>query len=185
MHNLVKIKQPEFDADFYIAYATSDNFIGKPLYKKSACYLHERAAEHLQKAIELAAAIGLRFKIFDAYRPLEIQQELWNFRPDPNFISNPETGAVPHCRGVAVDLNLINADGVELDMGTGFDEFSPKSYHGNMEISGCAQANRYLLMGIMTTAGWDFYRHEWWHYQLFEPRKYLVIKDADAKTGLC
>ena len=184
MVGLKKIENPQFDVDFYIAYATDDNFTGRPLYKSGDCYLNEQAAVYLQKAIELAAALSLRFKIFDAYRPLEIQQELWNDYPDPTFLSNPETGAVPHCRGVAVDLNLIDKSGKELDMGTGFDAFTPLSFHGNMEISPIAQANRHLLMGIMTTAGWDFYRNEWWHYQLFEPRKYPVIKDAEAKTGL-
>lgn len=184
MHNLVKIKQPEFDVDFYVAYATDDNFTGKPLYKSSDCYLHEEAAMRLQKAIELAAAIGLRLKVFDTYRPIEIQQELWDDNPDPNFISNPVTGAVTHCRGVAIDLTLIYKAGNELDMGTGFDAFTSLSYHGNLEISADAQRNRYTLMGIMSTAGWDFYSHEWWHYQLFEPRKYPVIKDSDAKTGL-
>lgn len=184
MVGLIEIKNPEFDVDFYIAYATTDNFTGRQLYKHSGCYLNTDAAKLLSKAIELAAALGLRFKVFDTYRPLEIQQELWDDCPDPNFISNPQTGAVPHCRGAAVDLTLIDKDGNELDMGTEFDAFTPLSFHGNMEVSTEAQRNRHLLMGIMTTAGWDFYRNEWWHYQLFEPRKYPVIKDSDAKTGL-
>jgi len=176
MNNLIEIKQPEFDTDLYIAYATSDNFTGRPLYKNARCFLHEDAAACLKKSIGMAAALGLRFKIFDAFRPIETQQELWDDCPDANFLSNPQTGAVPHCRGVAIDLTLIDKNGKELDMGTAFDEFSPLSYHGNMEISAEAQKNRHLLMGIMTTAGWDFYRNEWWHYQLFEPRKYPVIK---------
>lgn len=184
MFNLVEIRQPEFDVDLYLAYAMQDNFTGRPLYKSNICYLHEQAAILLQNAIKYAAILGLRLKIFDAYRPHEVQQELWNDYPDPTFLSNPETGAVPHCRGVAVDLTLIDKNSQELDMGSLFDEFNPRSFHGNMEISPEAQKNRYLLMGIMTTAGWDFYRNEWWHYQLFEPRKYPVIKDADARTGL-
>ena len=178
MDNLVQIKRPEFDVDLYIAYATNDNFTGRPLYKDSNCYLHEDAAECLKIAIKLAAALNLRFKIFDAFRPIEVQRELWNDTPNPDFLSNPETGAVPHCRGVAVDLNLVKEAGIELDMGTKFDSFTKLSYHGNMEISKEAQANRHLLMGIMTTAGWDFYRNEWWHYQLFEPRKYKIVKDS-------
>lgn len=184
MFNLVEIKSPEFDVDLYIAYATQDNFTGKLLYKQNNCYLHEHAAILLQNAIKYAAALDLRLKIFDAYRPHEIQQKLWNDYPNPTFLSNPETGAVPHCRGVAVDLTLLDKNNTELDMGTGFDEFTPRSFHGNTEISAKAQRNRHLLMGIMTTAGWDFYRNEWWHYQLFEPRKYPIIRDAEAKTGL-
>ncbi len=185
MYNLTKIQQPEFDAEFYIAYATNDNFTGKALYKQPICLLHEDAAAKLKQAILYAKELGLRFKIFDAYRPLEIQQKLWDDYPNPHFISNPETGSVPHCRGVAIDLTIIDNLGQELDMGTKFDEFTPLSHHGNIEISKEAQRNRHLLMGIMTTAGWDFYRNEWWHYQLFKPREYKIIKDVEAKTGLC
>ena len=64
-------------------------------------------------------------------------------------------------------------------MGTGFDAFTPLSHHGRTEVSKEAQRNRLLLMGLMTTAGWDFYRNEWWHYQLFDARRYALISDAD------
>ncbi len=181
---LVKITEAEFDVELDIRYATNDNITGKPLYKKAEAYLHPVAAEKLKTAIAIAKAQGLRFKIFDAYRPLEIQQALWNHTPDPEFLSNPETGSVPHCRGVAIDLTLLDTKGSELDMGTGFDEFSPKSHHGVFTVSKKAQANRLLLMGIMTTADWDFYRNEWWHYQLFTPREYPVLSDKDAGTRL-
>ena len=184
MFSLVEIKPPEFDVELCIAYATVDNFVGRILYKSSSCYLHADAARCLEKAVEYAEQLDLKIKIFDAYRPIEIQQELWDYNPDANFVSNPQTGAVPHCRGVAIDLTLVDKNGAELDMGTAFDAFMPLSYHGNTEISKAAQKNRYLLMGIMTTAGWDFYRNEWWHYQLFEPRKYPVIKGAESQTGL-
>ena len=60
-------------------------------------------------------------------------------------------------------------------MGTEFDSFSPKSFHGNKDISSKAQENRLLLLDIMTQAGWDFYKNEWWHYQLFNPRSYDVL----------
>ena len=36
-----------------------------------------------------------------------------------------------------------------------------------------------VKMGLMTAAGWDFYRNEWWHYQLFDARRYPLISDAD------
>lgn len=181
---LVEIKKPAFDVEIDIVYATSNNFTGKPVYKKPGCYLHPDGADALQRAIKLAKEIGYRFKIFDTYRPIEVQRALWAHTPDPNFLSNPDTGSTPHCRGVAVDLNLIDKDGKELDMGTGFDEFTPRSHHGNIEVSKQAQLNRFILMGIMTSAGWDFYRNEWWHYQLFKPREYPIISDKNAQTGM-
>ena len=62
-------------------------------------------------------------------------------------------------------------------MGTGFDEFSKLSYHGNLNISESSYKNRMLLLGIMTDAGWDFFRNEWWHYQLFNSKSYPIIQD--------
>lgn len=174
---LVEISRPGFDVDICIAYATPDNFTGAPVYSRPGCYLHPDAAECLQTAIDLAAVLGLRFRIFDAFRPSEAQWTLWNHTPDPEFLADPRRGS-PHSRGVAVDLTLIDENGDALEMGTGFDAFTPLSHHGNLEISVDAQRNRHLLMGIMTTAGWDFYRNEWWHYQLFDSRRYDVLGDA-------
>jgi D-alanyl-D-alanine dipeptidase len=79
---------------------------------------------------------------------------------------------------VAVDLTLVGADGKALDMGTEFDAFTPDSHHGSPAVPAAAQRNRHLLLGLMTAAGWDFYRNEWWHYQLFRPRAYPLLRDG-------
>jgi D-alanyl-D-alanine dipeptidase len=174
---LVEIAAPDFDVDFDIAYAGSHNFTGAPVYGRPACYLHKDAALLLDRAVELAAAIGLRLLVFDGFRPTEAQWVLWNHTPDPDFLADPRRGS-PHSRGVAVDLTLIGTDGQPLEMGTGFDDFTPRAHHGNLEVSAEAQANRHLLLGVMTSAGWDFYRNEWWHYQMFDSRRYPLISDA-------
>lgn len=176
--SLVEISQPRFDVEIDIAYATANNFTGAPVYVRAAAYLHPDAAAALSEAIRLAAVLGLRFRIFDALRPTEAQWALWSHTPDPEFLADPRRGS-PHSRGIAVDLTLIDENGDDLDMGTGFDAFTPLSHHGNPEIDAEAQRNRHLLMGIMTTAGWDFYRNEWWHYQLFNPREYDLVGDTD------
>lgn len=181
--SLVEISQPAFDADIDIKYATEDNFTGVPVYKAPKCFLHEEAAAALQRAIALAKPHGLRFVIYDAFRPSEAQWKLWEHTPDPNFLADPAKGS-PHSRGVAVDLALLDSEGKLLDMGTPFDAFTPLSHHGRTDISVEAQKNRLLLMGIMTAAGWDFYRNEWWHYQLFNSRSYTLLSDADAATGM-
>ncbi|MGH6996513.1 MAG: M15 family metallopeptidase, partial [Stellaceae bacterium] len=110
--------------------------------------------------------------------PSEAQWALWNFRPDPEFLADPRKGS-PHSRGVAVDLTLIDARGQALDMGTAFDAFTPLSHHGSTAVSETAQRNRFLLLGLMSAAGWDFYKNEWWHYQLFDSKKYPLLSDAD------
>lgn len=170
--------------DIRLAYATPENFTGEPVYKADArCFLHPEAARCLHKAVALAATQGYRMRIFDAYRPTEVQWALWHHSPDPDFLADPRRGS-PHSRGVAIDLTLCDAEGKELDMGTPFDAFTPRSHHGNAEVSALAQRNRFLLMGIMTTAGWDFYRNEWWHYQLFDSRQYPLLDDAAAGTAM-
>jgi len=174
--NLVAITAPTFDVDLSIAYASADNFTGKPVYARTVAYLHEEAAAALARAIELAAEIGLRLRIFDAFRPVEAQWVLWNHTPDPDFLADPRRGS-PHSRGAAVDLTLIDHDGRALDMGTGFDAFTPLSHHGARGLSAPQARNRHLLLGLMTAAGWDFYRNEWWHYQLFDSRRLPLVSD--------
>ena len=142
--------------------------------------MHADAVGPLREAVQLAAQIGLRLVIYDALRPAEAQWLLWNHTPDPDFLADPRRGS-PHSRGVAVDLCLIDGNRTALPMGTEFDEFSARSHHGSPDVPAEAQRNRHLLMGLMTTAGWDFYRHEWWHYQLFDARARWprVWSDAD------
>ena len=66
----------------------------------------------------------------------------------------------------------------ELEMGTGFDDFTPVAHHASLDVSPAAQRNRALLLGLMTAAGWDFYRNEWWHYQLFNARRFPLYSDS-------
>ncbi len=182
--SLVEITRKDYDVDLEIAYATANNFTGAPVYTRAACFLHPDAAGCLRKAIHYAAELGCRIKIFDAYRPTEAQWKLWNHTPDPHFLADPAKGS-PHSRGVAIDLTLLDAKGRELDMGTAFDAFTPASHHGAPDISVEAKRNRLLLLGIMTSAGWDFYRNEWWHYQLFNARQnYRLWSDEEAGTQM-
>lgn len=164
------------DVDLDIVYATGRNFTGKPVYRRAAAYLHPDAADRLARAVALAARHGNRILVYDAFRPSEAQWKLWEHTPDPDFLADPRRGS-PHSRGVAVDLTLLDGDGKPLEMGTGFDHFSPLSHHGNTDISKQAERNRFFLLGLMTTAGWDFYRNEWWHYQLFDSRRYALLGD--------
>lgn len=183
--SLVEITPAEYDVRIELKYATGDNFTGKPVYRKDAkCYLQQDAAAALKRAVVLAKTQGYRFIIYDAFRPTEAQWKLWEHTPDPNFLADPAKGS-PHSRGVAVDLTLCRWDWTPLDMGTAFDEFHPRSHHGRLDINAEAQRNRLLLMGVMTSAGWDFYRNEWWHYQLFNARAlYPLYSDQDAATPI-
>lgn len=177
---LVAITQEEFDVEITLAYATAENIAGAAIYAQAHCFLHPDAARHLGQAVELAKPLGFRLKIFDAFRPREAQDKLWSKFPDPAFVADPRIGS-PHARGVAVDLTLIRRDdGTELDMGTGFDDFTPHSRHGAQSITVEQQLNRIKLLGLMTAAGWDWYEDEWWHYHLFDRESYPLLHDRDA-----
>lgn len=174
--DLIEITPRDFDVDIALAYATPENFTGAPVYRTAVCYLHRQAAAALREAADAARALDLRLRIFDAFRPTEAQWMLWTHTPDPDFLADPRRGS-PHSRGVAVDLTLLDATGAPLPMGTEFDAFTPLSHHGNQDIPAATQHNRLLLLGLMTQAGWDFYRNEWWHYQLFDSRQYPLFGD--------
>jgi D-alanyl-D-alanine dipeptidase len=181
---LVEIAPPAFDVAIDLAYATPRNITGQPIYARAACYLHGAAATCLARAVELAAAQGLKLLIFDAYRPVEAQWRLWETCPDPTFLADPRRGS-PHSRGIAVDLTLIDAgDSTPLEMGTGFDDLTPRAFHGNNQVSPRAQRNRMQLLGLMASAGWDHYLNEWWHYQLYQPRRFPLLWDSAAGTRM-
>jgi D-alanyl-D-alanine dipeptidase len=175
---LVPIRPPDDDVDIALAYAGAGNFTGAPVYRRADCWLNPEAAGLLRRSIELARPLGLRLRILDAFRPVEAQWKLWNHTPDPEFLADPRQGS-SHSMGAAVDLTLLDPQGRPLDMGTAYDAFTPLSHHANTAVSAEAQRNRALLLGLMTAAGWDFYRYEWWHYQLFDYRaRYPLLSDS-------
>ena len=47
--DLIEISPPEYDVDIALAYATADNFTGKPVYATPVCYLHRSAADALKR----------------------------------------------------------------------------------------------------------------------------------------
>ena len=69
--------------------------------------------------------------------------------------------------GSTLDLTLVHSvDGSELDMGTPFDTFSPKSWPSNTSVSREAQQNRAVLATAMQRRGFAPYNEEWWHFTL-------------------
>lgn len=174
--SLIEITKSTHNIVLDMRYATSNNFTGEVIYNSPRCFLHKDALQKLEAAIELAAQQNLHLKILDAYRPQAAQEKLWSVCPDPNYVAPPQSGS-HHTRGVAVDLTLVDSNGQELDMGTPFDSFDVTSHHGTTMISKEAAHNRYILLGIMMSAGWDLFINEWWHYQLFKPREYPLITE--------
>ncbi|MDP3371821.1 MAG: D-alanyl-D-alanine dipeptidase [Candidatus Paracaedibacteraceae bacterium] len=173
---LIEITEKSHPVILDIRYASTNNFTKKIIYEEPLCLILDEALVLFEKAIVLAQKQNFTFKIFDAFRPQKAQERLWEICPNDMYIMPPSKGSV-HTRGVAIDLTLVDADGTELDMGTPFDDFTEKSHHGT-HISAEAERNRYMLLGIMTTAGFDFYRNEWWHYQMFSAQSFDLIRES-------
>jgi D-alanyl-D-alanine dipeptidase len=183
MMSLVEITPEDFDVDICLAYGTTNNFTRGIVYRKPQCFLHRDAADRLAKASDLARVHGRRLRIFDAYRPTEAQWVLWSHFPDANFVADPRIGS-PHSRGVAVDLTMVGESGEELDMGTGFDDFTARSHHGSTAVSLAAQRNRFFLLGLMLSAGWQIYPNEWWHYHVVPFTEYPLLSDSTLREGM-
>ena len=154
-------------------YATKDNFLHYPLYTKSAdAYLRMPAAKALlavQKELQLK---GLGLKIFDAYRPYGVTEEIWAAVKDERYAANPATGS-GHNRGIAVDLTIVDLKTKkELNMGTGFDNFTDSAHHAFTQFPEEILRNRALLKTTMEQHGFVAFDTEWWHYSLPEPKKY-------------
>ena len=172
---LLEITHPAIQID--LRYASANNFTGKVIYDKAVALLHKEAHAALMRAADLAAAQGLGLLVYDAYRPVAAQWRLWEAVPDPMYVADPRVGSM-HARGVAVDLNLTGPDGLALDMGTGFDDLVPQSWHGRVDIAPQAQHHRALLLGLMALAGWVYHPREWWHYNLPDPTRFAPIHET-------
>ena len=157
----------DFSSDFVydMKYATADNFLKAAVYDCPACYLRLKTVKALIKANQVFIKNGYRIKIFDCYRPLDIQHRMWKIVSNPKYVANPSKGSI-HNRGGAVDITLVDAEGKELDMGTTFDFFGPAAAHGYKQVSSEVRANRKLLKKIMERSNFSAFNSEWWHYNL-------------------
>jgi len=146
-----------------IKYATEDNFTKKRLYDSNTCFLRKSTAIKLDAVQKELEKMNLGLKVWDCYRPLAVQRVLWAILPDERYVANPQTGS-RHNRASAVDVTLVDSQGRELQMPTGFDDFSPKADHHCQDLPGLAIRNRNLLKGLMEKAGFIPLPEEWWHY---------------------
>mgnify|MGYP006186397759 CR=1 FL=1 len=87
---------------------------------------------------------GFRIKLFDCYRPLDIQKKMWKIVSNPEYVADPKKGSI-HNRGGAVDISLVDAKGKEVEMGTSFDFFGFQASHNYTNLPDAVKANRKFL----------------------------------------
>lgn len=139
---------------------------------------------------------SIKFQIKEGFRPLWVQNKFWKDYlrylkhkfPLMNLLEVEEEAAkyiapisvAPHSTGGAVDLVLIDNNGVELDMGTEFNasplKTNDRTYTGNTEITKAAKANRKILKSAMQSVGFINYPTEWWHWS-FGDQYWALMKN--------
>jgi len=147
-----------------LMYATEGNFTGQVIYDFNETYLRWGTVKKLQLVCADLEELGLYIKIWDGFRPVSAQFALWEVCPDPTYVANPTTGYSSHSRGNTIDLTLVDAGGVELEMPTSFDDFSAKADRNYSDCSEAAANNAQLLEILMEKHGFTGYFGEWWHY---------------------
>lgn len=169
-------KEPEDDEyvlvnkyipDIYVElmYATDNNFTGVRIYDFTDAYIRYGTVKKLANVQKELKEQGYSLKIWDAYRPFEAQQKLWEVYPDPNYVANPANGMKKHNIGGTVDITMVTADGSVISMPTEFDDFSLKADRDYSDIEDEeAVKNVMILQNAMENNGFTGYQGEWWDY---------------------
>ncbi|KZN69589.1 M15 family metallopeptidase [Pseudoalteromonas luteoviolacea] len=186
----IKSQVPSIETE--IRYFGGDNFVGGRIdgYLAPKCLLSPAAAIGVAKAQQALGEFGLGLKVFDCYRPqsavdhfvrwakvLKDTKHKAKFYPDVPKSELFQRGYIAaqsgHSRGSTLDVTVIDlATKEELDMGSGWDYFSPVSWPSYQAISANQRANRMLLAKVMSSAGFMGLTEEWWHFTLLnEPYK--------------
>lgn len=188
----VNVRENDPRIDVEIIYATADNFTGEILYEDlTEAYLLPEAAQKLSKAQDLLSRENKNYRllVYDAARPMSVQREMWKVAVQQNkqyYVANPAKGGGLHNYGAAVDVTIINRDGIPLPMGTGYDFLGPeantdkeKELLRSGKITEEELENRLLLRKVMKNAGFRTVASEWWHFNLCSReeaiRKYPLI----------
>ena len=169
-------KEPEDDEyvlvnkyipDIYVElmYATDNNFTGVRIYGFTDAYFRYGTVKKLANVQKELKEQGYSLKIWDAYRPFEAQQKLWEVYPDPNYVANPADGMKKHNLGGTVDITMVAADGSVISMPTEFDDFSLKADRNYSDIDNEEAVNNVMILqNAMENNGFTGYQGEWWDY---------------------
>ncbi len=173
-----------------IRYATTNNFLKKKLYPVARCILRLSVAQRLSRVQENLQKIGLGLKVYDCYRPLSVSKQMWAVKPDPRYVANPVRGS-RHNRGASVDITLVDRNGKELEMPTGFDNFTEKAKELEMPTgfdnftekahrdyeggSAASRKNSALLERVMKAQGFMSISTEWWHFDAEDWEKFAIF----------
>lgn len=193
-NNLVNIQAIEPSIQVDLKYASTDNFMKQQLYfKLKHAYLQKDVAERLARVQHYLKSIHPNYSllVYDAVRPVAVQQRMWDAldtipeRDRGRFVSNPKNHSV-HNYGAAVDLTIVDENGIPLDMGAGYDDIRKIAYPSleaqflaSGELTQTQVDNRKLLRKVMQKEAFINIPSEWWHFNAYRrddaKKRYEVV----------
>jgi zinc D-Ala-D-Ala dipeptidase len=176
MQKMIEIKTAIPTVIYDLRYATRNNFTHEKLYENSKqAFLRLPVVQALQAVQNDLVKRNYCLKVFDAYRPYAVTKKMWELIQDERYVADPSKGS-GHNRGIAVDLTIVDLkDGSELNMGTGFDNFTDSAHHAFKNLPLDILRNRTLLKETMEKYGFKALETEWWHYSWPNNRNYEVL----------
>lgn len=175
--DLVELTTLDRSIKLDIRYATSNNFLGRPVYTEARAFLQRPAAEALVRVNKALRKKGYLLIIHDGYRPWSVTKIFWDATPadKKEFVADPSQGS-RHNRGCAVDLSLFDLKtGKVVVMPSGYDEMTERSH---INYQGGAEEQRRLrdmLRAAMEAQGFAVYEPEWWHYDYKDWKEYPIL----------
>jgi zinc D-Ala-D-Ala dipeptidase len=177
MPELVELTRLDGSIKLDIHYASSDNFLGTPVYTQARAFLQRPAAEAVVRANRKLHARGYGLLIFDGYRPWYITKMFWDATPpgDHQYVADPSQGS-RHNRGCAVDLTIYELKTEKpLDMPSGYDDFTVRAHPDYTGGTARQRRNREFLRRAMEAEGFSVYPSEWWHFDYKDWRLYAIL----------
>jgi D-alanyl-D-alanine dipeptidase len=185
--DLVELNKLDPTIKLEIRYATTNNFMGTPMYTQARAFLQRPAAEAVARANKKLRELGYGLLIHDGYRPWYVTKMFWDATPDDKkiFVANPAQGS-RHNRGCAVDLSMYDLKtGKAVSMPSGYDEMSPRAFSDY--AGGTAEQNehRAILRRAMEAEGFFVNPKEWWHFDYKDWKSYRIgnVDFQDIKSS--
>ncbi len=165
--NMVELIRLDPSLEIDLKYASNKNFTGKTHYPYSLCLMNKNAAKNLVLANKYFSNKGMHIKIWDAYRPESVQWSLFNSVPESKKKYAPAPSKYSqHCKGIAADITLVDSNGNEIPMPTGFDDFTDKAHADYKNLTAEVKQNRDFLINSMRKFGFEVNNLEWWHFYI-------------------
>jgi zinc D-Ala-D-Ala dipeptidase len=168
-----------------IRYASSNDFLGTPVYTQARAFLQRPAAEALLRAHHELQAQGFGLLIHDGYRPWYVTKIFWDATPDDKkiFVADPASGS-RHNRGCAVDLSLYDLKtGAEVKMPSGYDEMTDRAFADYPGGTDEERSRRALLRQAMEKQGFEVNSKEWWHFDYKDWKQYPILNVKFENLG--